>query len=321
LKGAAGNDKIDGGLGADKIWGDDGDDILYGGTSQQLATVESDAIYGGNGNDIIYGNGGDDFLYGDAGTDTVRGEVGNDTIKGGTGISYLYGGDGHDQLYYDPTTDNISKLGQYLSGSIIDGGIHNDTLNIFNKATYTSGTTQKATQTHIWFEQGVGHIRFENPNGGYSDAGIFKGIENITVNGAGPLIYEGDWYYSSSESKYVIGTSANDTFNSYYDSSIMKGGAGNDTFRVGGSGDQVRSETNDADIIYINDMGGSVLIEGFNGVGTFAGDRLYLNSYNLTNPDEQISVNSGITNFHLDNGGIVQVVGVGLVEGVDYFIG
>ena len=49
----------------------------------------------------------------------MKGDAGNDIIKGGTGLAYLYGGDGNDSLYYDPTTENISKVKGYLADSLL----------------------------------------------------------------------------------------------------------------------------------------------------------------------------------------------------------
>lgn len=319
LYGRAGNDTVYGGLGNDKIWGETGNDVLRGEDGD-------DFVYGGEGNDVVYGGIGNDTLYGDAGTDTVKGDAGNDTIKGGTGISYLYGGDGNDQLYYDPTTSNIASLKDYLSGSILDGDSGYDTLNIFNKATYTSGSTTKAAATEvIMSSQERSGIYFENPNNTSTiNVGGFWDIEKITVTGAGRL----EFYNVGSKGIDITGTAVNDTFTSYTSSDTMRGGAGNDDFYSYGGRDTIISNTDDADRFYFSgNETGSATITGFNGAGVYGGDRIYFNpEWYGTKLDVNVSEYAGKTTFHVtspdsytNSDYVITVDKVGLDEGVDYF--
>ncbi len=329
LYGRAGDDQIWGGLGDDKIWGEAGADILRGEDG-------NDVFYSGDGNDKVYGGVGNDTLYGDAGTDTIYGDAGNDILKGGSGISKLYGGDGNDQLFYDPTTGNIASIGQYLAGSVLEGNGGTDTLNVFNKSTYTDGTTSKPTLTAIWVDENdIGHIRFMDPASVQtgklmSDAGTFNGIEKITVNGSGGASITNHGKYD----KYgpgitAVGTSGNDRFQSVYESDIFTGGAGNDQFRVGGGNDVVFSEPNDSDTFYFESWSvythGKTTITGFNGAGVSGGDIIHLGDISGGGyQDVKISESNGKTSFTVDSwsgagSDTWTVDAVGLKQDVDYF--
>jgi Ca2+-binding RTX toxin-like protein len=311
IYGYGGNDTLSGRNGNDSIWGGDGNDKLLGENNDDL-------VWGGNGNDVIYGGAGNDSLYGDAGTDTLKGEAGNDILKGGTGISYLYGGDGNDQIYYNPTPDSINKVGQYLKGSTLDGGSGYDTLNLFNQSTYASGTTQKASQTSVYIEEGRANISFLDPNAPYegprSYVGTANSIEKIVVEGNGGLDFIGDLYGNVGVD--ITGTAKNDLFQSYYASDTMRGGAGNDHFFAGGGNDKIISLENDADTFEFNGWGGTTTVTGFNGEGVYGGDRVNIPKYYF---DGKPVESNGWTTFSLTSGDVVKVDAVGLDEGVDYF--
>lgn len=313
IYGYQGDDVLSGRNGNDQIWGAQGNDKLYGENNDDL-------LWGGDGNDILYGGAGADQLFGDAGTDTLKGETGNDVLKGGLGVSYLYGGDGNDSLYYDPTLSNIKAVGGYLSGSILNGDGGTDTLNIYNRSTY--GTANKASQTEIYIEEGVAHIKFSDHSQEYGaekiSVGTAKGIEKFVVTGSGGLDFTGDLYGNTGIS--ITGTAGNDTFQSYYGSDEMKGGAGNDIFFAGGGKDKIISEANDADLFEFNGWGGETTITGFNGAGAWGGDRINIEDYYLSDPKSQIKEANGWTTFSLDSGDIIKVQAVGLDEGVDYFL-
>ncbi|MFN6337545.1 MAG: tandem-95 repeat protein, partial [Cyanobacteriota bacterium] len=153
LYGGRGNDSLTGEGGADLINGESGNDTLDGGG-------ENDTLSGGDGNDVIIGGGGNDSLYGEAGNDSMEGGDGADflyydskgfnTASGGAGNDTIYSGgiiDGgldDDKLYYYtiypngayvPATvmggagnDFISQWASYTHGSLLDGGIGNDTI-------------------------------------------------------------------------------------------------------------------------------------------------------------------------------------------------
>ncbi|QQP92982.1 hypothetical protein IGS68_27795 (plasmid) [Skermanella sp. TT6] len=320
LYGRAGNDTIWGGLGSDKIWGEAGNDILRGEDGD-------DFIYGGDGNDVVYGGVGNDTLYGDAGTDTVKGDAGNDTIKGGTGIGYLYGGDGNDQIHYDPTMANVSSIGSYLSGSILDGDAGYDTLNVYNKAVYTSGGSTKAATTQISMSGNGGDIYFGSPTGSPQiDAGHFQEVEKITVTGSGKLEF---YNYYDSQGIDITGTAGNDLFYSYGANDTLRGGAGNDDFHSYGGYDTIVSTSTDNDRFYFDTTStGSATVTGFNGAGAYGGDRIYFDDYyDYMDTVASVSEYGNRTTFHVTTtyygytyGDMtVTVDKVGLEEGVDYF--
>lgn len=316
LKGAAGNDQLFGGDGLDYLYGEDGNDILKG-------DAGNDSLWGGNNDDVLWGGIGDDNLYGDAGTDTLKGEAGNDTLKNGTGLGYMYGGDGNDQLYYDPTTENLAKFGSYFDRAIFNGDGGTDTLNLFNKATYTEGTATRAAQTQVSVDYtGKLYVSFMEPNGyQYSSMGTGTGIEKVVVSGAGGMVFSGAYESDSAATrKDVTGTASADTFYSYVAADTMRGGAGNDTFFFGGGNDKVFSETNDADTFFFDShQAGKATVTGFNGAGFQGGDRIFLDSYMFTSPATQIKEVNGTTVFTANADITYTVDKVGLVEGVDWF--
>jgi Ca2+-binding RTX toxin-like protein len=311
LNGKAGNDTIKGGAGLDKIWGDLGNDTLYG-------DAGDDQMWGGDGNDVMYGGIGNDVMYGDAGTDTLKGEAGNDILKGGTGLSYLYGGDGNDQLFYDPTTSNLKAIGNYLSTSILNGDAGTDTLNLYNKATYTDGTVSKAAHTSISYDDDKGLIRFDTNDYSTSiDVGSFKGVEKLVVNGNGGLTFDS---WNAKSPIEVTGTEVADTFYSGPGNDTFIGRGGNDTFYVGGGTDTIISGSNDADIFYFGGWGvGTTTVTGFNNPGVHAGDKIYVNEYYLSNSKTQVVESGGKTTFTTDYGEKLVITTTGLVEGVDWF--
>lgn len=114
ILGEAGNDNIFGGSGADDLLGGDGDDAIAGGSGDDKILGEAnfsetgnDRIFGGDGNDDISGVGGNDFVFGGKGDDRVFGgfdddqvfgEDGNDTVVGSVGNDFVNGGLGNDVI-------------------------------------------------------------------------------------------------------------------------------------------------------------------------------------------------------------------------------
>ncbi|EWY35711.1 hypothetical protein N825_37400 [Skermanella stibiiresistens SB22] len=88
------------------------------------------------------------------------------------------------------------------------------------------------------------------------------------------------------------------------------------------------SETNDADIFEISSYDyGNKTITGFNGVGAYGGDRLYISSDYYDDPEPVVREVSGKTivsfSWKSDAGPVSQasytIAKVGLMEEVDYF--
>jgi len=298
--------------------------IITGTNSSETktGTAAADTITGLAGNDTLYGRAGNDTISGDAGTDTLYGEAGNDIIKAGTGIGYLYGGDGNDQLFYDPTTDNIAKVGQYLAGSVLKGDAGTDTLNISNEGTYTAGTATKAAMTEVYVDDaGIGHITLTKPDAAWdftgSEAGTFSGIESVVAAGAGGFLFTA---VSDSGVKNVTGTAAADQFFGGFGGEKFVGGAGNDDFSGGGGIDTFVSTTTDADRFFFDlEAAGKTTITGFNGAGVKGGDTIIVDPYLLKSPGTQITEDAGTTTFKLTADMSFTVDAVGLKQGVDWF--
>lgn len=283
-----------------------------------IGTADVDHIYGLAGHDVMLGGSGNDFLFGDAGTDSVKGEAGNDVVKGGSGIGFLYGGEGDDSIFYDPTKSSIETVKGYLAESILHGEDGTDTLNIFNNSTYGTG---KSSSTCInVYDSGEGDIIFGNLYGDTIDVGNFHGIEKISVKGSGGLQFSGAGDLHGIE---ITGTSAADTFCSYYASDKMIGGGGNDSFFFGGGNDSVVSAAGDADKFFFQYFDGGIsTVTGFN-----RGDRIYIDDVFMPNPNAQIVESDGKTTFTLsgDAYGLEAdtqfvVDKGGLILGVDYFL-
>jgi Ca2+-binding RTX toxin-like protein len=103
VRGAAGNDIVNGGSGDDSILGGRGHDILRG-------RGGSDGVYGDYGNDLCDGGGGNDRCGGGSGSDDVRGGSGNDDLDGGSGRDSCSGGGGDDDIRngFDRDTELIA---------------------------------------------------------------------------------------------------------------------------------------------------------------------------------------------------------------------
>jgi hypothetical protein len=309
------------------ITGNDSANTLNGTTGADTITGlgGNDTIYGKEGDDVILGGTGNDTLYGDAGTDTVKGDDGNDVVKGGTGKAFLYGGNGNDSVFYNPTTSNIADVGSYLSPTLLRGEAGVDTLNVYNDAKVGAGSP---SLTNAYFsDSGVLQLEFTEKNWDYDspiiNVGNATGFEVIKFNGAGGVNFQSDFYGTATLD--VTGTSAADIFWSYYDSTIITGGAGNDEFHIGGGDDKIISNTNDADNLYFDggwgDAESDAVFQGFNGVGQQAGDKLHFNSFYLNDPNSQVTESGGNTVFTLNTGESLTILGVtGLIEGVDWFV-
>ena len=135
---------------------------------QPAATAGNDTLYGFSIDELLAGGNGDDLIDGVSGNDTLQGGAGNDQIRG---YGLLDGGDGGDNLwgagelrggaggdyivlapqslttayavYGGDGNDTITNYGYYIYsgspapvGSLIDGGLGNDTVGLFTKDTF-----------------------------------------------------------------------------------------------------------------------------------------------------------------------------------------
>ena len=163
------------------------------------------------GNDSMAGTSGDDTLYGAAGNDTLIGLGGNDQLDGGFGSDSMTGGDGNDTLF--------GGIGNRYddAGAVdtLDGGLGDDTY-VLSREVYISPTYDTSNQVVLRDAGGSDTIVARS---GHWTLGA--GFENLTlVNGFG----EGGMFGTGNELNNVIRA-----YSSWYVSSAMDGGDGNDT--------------------------------------------------------------------------------------------
>jgi len=78
----SGDDIVTAGSGDDIVFGGDGNDVVYGGAG-------NDRVFGGTGSDVIFGESGNDTIEGDDGNDTLSDGEGSDVVRGGTGRDHI----------------------------------------------------------------------------------------------------------------------------------------------------------------------------------------------------------------------------------------
>lgn len=123
LRGAGGDDSIDGGNGNDLIFGYRGDDTLQGGPGSDALDggIGDDVLYGGIGEDVLVGAAGNDQLFGGANDDALIGGAGDDTLEGGNGDDILVGSTGADQMYGGNGNDIIDGVTPNSATSMTSG--------------------------------------------------------------------------------------------------------------------------------------------------------------------------------------------------------
>ena len=111
----------------EEIFGSDVDDTIFAlaGDDRIQANDGNDTINGGMGDDTVFGTAGADFIEGDVGIDSLHGGLGEDTLDGGIGNDLLVGAEDSDLL--------LGRLGDdELQGNAgedtIQGGEGNDSL-------------------------------------------------------------------------------------------------------------------------------------------------------------------------------------------------
>ena len=250
-----GNDTVYAGILGDTIYGEAGDDIIYGADG-------GDTIYGGTGNDVITAGNGTNYIhagadndevYGGTGIDYIYGEAGDDLLEGKEGADTYYFnlGDGADTIYdFDYNTSNIDRV---IFGAGIDPAdvvasrVEDDlVLTII-------GTTDKVTIERYFSVYG----RMVSDYNPYVGLGTQK-VEEIVF--ADNTIW--DIQTILDKTRYINGTSGNDTLNGYDIDDIISGLGGNDTIHAGDGNDEVYGGAGN-DVLYGD--GGNDLLDGGDG--------------------------------------------------------
>jgi Ca2+-binding RTX toxin-like protein len=206
LYGNAGNDNLNGGAGYDILYGDAGNDILNGGADH---FGQLDKLYGGEGDDILYAQGWH-------GGDILEGGIGNDTYV----IDVVENG-------FDPAEPTLIEA--------FNGGI--DT--VISSATWTLGNNfENLTLTGTAAINGFGN-ELNNTLTGNSAANYLASEEghDFLYGGDGDdLLYGGggnDTLYGGAGNDRLDGYATSGT-GSVFSSDSLSGGAGADTFVLGG---------------------------------------------------------------------------------------
>lgn len=179
----------------------------------------NDLVFGGGGNEIVDGGAGDDRLYGGSGIDTLSGGDGDDVLLGGNDADRLHGGGGHDEYRLltghgdDVITDtegfSLISLPDMASGSV-GFSVSGDNLLM----TTDSGTVTLSSGL-------VGQVRF-------ADGRLLALSE--ALDGVQTL---GEVLQQTVDGGVVSGTAGADDFRVSGDHVTMRGGLGDDVYRLG----------------------------------------------------------------------------------------
>lgn len=207
-------------LGEGDYWatGNNGDNYLRGtpGTNRLTGRGGADTLIGGDGNDRLLGGPGDDTLIGSQGDDILWGDGGRDMLRGGSGND-TYRIDGPteiDRSVADPGSDTVQSPVNYTLGSAQERLLLLGTANI----------------------NGTGHDG-DNYLAGNPGANRLNGREgnDVLTGGAGV--------------DTLIGSGGNDTLVYDPDDASIRGGTGEDTLKLVGTGMLVDLSTIDNETI------------------------------------------------------------------------
>ena len=273
IDGQAGNDASSGDLGNDAVTDGDGNDALAGGDGNDMLRGGSgaDTLRGGPGADDLdggdqadtqRGDDGDDRLTGGEGSDDLEGGDGNDAIVGGNGADRLAGGTGVDVADYSAVTSavSLSPNGTSDDGStgegddvasdveVLVGGSADDALTLGSASGALHGGPGADVLTGgpgvDALDGGAGDDTLDGGPGADAIAGG-AGTDTVTyASRASPVTVApgtatsgspGERDAVSASVENGIGGTASDTLiGAHGVVNDLRGGGGNDTFRVGG---------------------------------------------------------------------------------------
>jgi Ca2+-binding RTX toxin-like protein len=294
IDGGTGNDVLFGGSEADVVTGGTGDDNIDGGTG-------NDTLSGGAGADILEGGDGDDILNGGEGIDSVSGSGGSDEIRTQSDESAqdtMRGGIGSDRIVnlvvggalvfrnFDGPAIGIELIVTRNSAIIGDGhkNVFDFRLSTSTKASFVALNSV----TRIDMGDGDDTVFGTAANdtiygrGGNDSINGLGGNDTIFGDGGADVVNGGDG------NDRIEGGSGNDTLNGEAGADIilgqadidqLSGGVGDDTLDggdgvSGGSGDTVRGDAGNDNILIRGNEAEFDLIKGGTGTDRLTNDRL-----------------------------------------------
>jgi Ca2+-binding RTX toxin-like protein len=270
LDGGAGDDVLQGGAGIDTLDGDDGDDLLDGGS-------EADMIEGGAGNDTIFGGSGSDNLSGGSGNDLLDGGPSIDIMDGGDGddtyvVDNIYDmlneedGAGTDLVissvdfrlgaHFENLTlagAAIIGIGNELGNLIVGNADQNQLLGLDGNDRLDGGAGADlmlgGRGDDFYIVDNAGDLAVEGSGEGFDRVMARVSyellpeseIELLTTNGSigtSRINLTGNSFYQE-----IIGNSGANILSSKGGGDLMRGLAGNDTYRVYDAADVVREDS------------------------------------------------------------------------------
>ena len=188
------------------------------GFTPELATDQSESIFGSNlddvidgllGDDSIQGNGGNDLLVGNAGNDTIFGATGNDFLQGNEGNDSLIGGEGDDTL--DGGSDSDLLVGAAGNDAIFGRAGDDELQGNEGSDTVLGGTGNDTIFGQAGADLLIGNADNDNVQGGDSNDSLQGNEGNDTL----------------------IGEAGNDILDGGIGNDLLVGGTGSDRFFFG----------------------------------------------------------------------------------------
>ena len=224
IRGAAGDDALNGTDWADVMYGDAGNDVLYG-------FADDDVLYGGSGNDTLNGGVGSyNLLYGQDGDDVLIAEDGT-----GFGHDYLHGGYGSDTYVFK------SKA----SFNIYDDSGSDDNIAFTDNIGLLDLSFQRWNNELDIYVNGGGHINIPN----HFQSNSYQ-VERLVLPD-GTVLGLRDVQMGTGAKDTLNGTAEDSILLGAYDSDILNGNDGNDWLDGGTLGDTMAGG-NGNDIYFVD---------------------------------------------------------------------
>jgi Ca2+-binding RTX toxin-like protein len=252
---------------------------------------------GNNSNNTITGTAGNDRLAGLGGNDTINGLAGNDLLSGGPGADRLNGGAGSDTVTYGSLTVGTPSVFVPGSGDSV----------FVNLATGTASGGDAQGDKLVSIENVIGSDVFDDGITGNDAANRLEGrggLDSLTGGHGNDTLLGGDdmdWFTwnSGDGSDFIDGGTDHDFLDAYLT-------AGDDSFVISASGNQVRltSGTTQIRVVNVEELG--VFDKGGNNtltVGSMAGTALSNLSYNGGEVNDTLNSSSHFAEY-ADYGGL-----------------